>query len=49
MDVETSVKATLEIVLNVKKEDNGKFFDIDLPGHVNYHGVPLYQGGEYPW
>ncbi|KAF4981469.1 hypothetical protein FZEAL_2712 [Fusarium zealandicum] len=49
LDVETSVEATLDIVFRVKKEDNGKFLNVRVPGYEDSPTLDRYLGEEVPW
>lgn len=43
LPVETGVKSVLEILSSVGREDNGQFFNIEVPGWEKY------QGEKVPW
>ncbi|KAF3398275.1 hypothetical protein F1880_005607 [Penicillium rolfsii] len=49
IDVETSTKGVLDIVFRVRKEDNGKFFDIRVPEFDERPEPFRYTGDEIPW
>ncbi|UNI21105.1 hypothetical protein JDV02_007123 [Purpureocillium takamizusanense] len=49
LDVETSVKATLDIVDRVGAPDTGNFFNIHVPGYENAPELNRYDGGQPPW
>ncbi|KAG9785204.1 hypothetical protein ABEF93_007057 [Exophiala dermatitidis] len=49
LPVEVGVGAVLDIVEHAAKEQNGKFFDIHVPGDWRLGELQLYQGGEAPW
>ncbi|KZF23355.1 short-chain dehydrogenase-like protein [Xylona heveae TC161] len=46
---ETGAEATLNIVFRVQKEDNGKFYNIHVPGWENHEGINAYAGEIVPW
>jgi hypothetical protein len=47
--VEVGVKEVLRISKEAGKEDNGKFFDIYVPGWAEKGGFNAYLGGVLPW
>ena len=49
IDVEMSSKAVLNLILHVGREDNGKFFNIRVPGFENRPAPFQYAGEEIPW
>ena len=50
LPVDVGVKAVLEKMSKVTKEDNGKFWDIEVKGWDNPTGGPnVYRGEEQPW
>lgn len=49
LDVETGVRASLEIITQATPEMNGKFYNIHLPGWEVTNGPNSYPGGEVPW
>ncbi|KAL9039380.1 MAG: hypothetical protein Q9214_004903 [Letrouitia sp. 1 TL-2023] len=46
-DVEVGVTELKRIILESKREQNGKFLNIHVPGYEKAHGQ--YDGGEVPW
>ncbi len=49
LDIETSIKATLDIVDRVGASDTGKFFNIHVPAWEDAPGMNQYDGGQPPW
>ncbi|KAM5378551.1 hypothetical protein ACJZ2D_004505 [Fusarium nematophilum] len=49
LDVETSVRATLDIVFGATRKDNGKFLNVRVPGFEDTSLPDKYEGGEIPW
>ncbi|KAJ3525768.1 hypothetical protein NM208_g11498 [Fusarium decemcellulare] len=49
LELDTGVKATLDIVFNLKKEDNGKFLNVRVPGFEDVPTPDRFQGGQPPW
>ncbi|EKG12752.1 Short-chain dehydrogenase/reductase SDR [Macrophomina phaseolina MS6] len=49
LTIEQGSSATLDIVLRVKEADNGKFFNVHVPGWENAKGPNKYDGAEVPW
>ncbi|KAJ4260536.1 hypothetical protein NW762_007277 [Fusarium torreyae] len=49
LEVETGVNASLDVILNVTKEDNGKALNIKVPGFENSPMPDHYEGGQFPW
>jgi hypothetical protein len=49
LPVEVGVKATLDILLRSTRDDNGKFYNIYVPGYENAEGAHRYDGKEIPW
>lgn len=49
LTVDVSANATLDIVFRVGKEDNGKFFNILVPGWEQAEGINYYDGAQPPW
>jgi hypothetical protein len=49
LTVEESSKAISNVVHRVGKEDNGKFFNIHVPGWEHAEGLNQYAGENPPW
>ncbi|PWY93008.1 NAD(P)-binding protein [Aspergillus sclerotioniger CBS 115572] len=49
LTTEQSVQGILDIILPATKEDNGKFFNIRVPGWEKAEGLNQYDGAEVPW
>ncbi|EYE92425.1 SDR family oxidoreductase [Aspergillus ruber CBS 135680] len=49
LSVEQSSTGVLEIIDNATKADNGKFYNIKVPGWENAEGLNRYDGLQYPW
>ncbi|KAH8828967.1 hypothetical protein DL96DRAFT_1696015 [Flagelloscypha sp. PMI_526] len=49
LSVDQSVTAILDIFSNASVEDNGKFFNVHVPGWENAPGLNQYAGGEVDW
>ncbi|KAF5007360.1 hypothetical protein FDECE_6291 [Fusarium decemcellulare] len=49
LELDTGVNATLDIVFNLKKEDNGKFLNVRVPGFEDVPTPDRFQGGQPPW
>lgn len=49
LTVDESAKAVLEIVHGVSKADNGKFFNVKVPGWEKAEGLNQYAGGSPAW
>ena len=49
LEVETGVRAVLQLILGVTPEMNGKFLNIHVPGWEKAAGPNQYDGGEVPW
>ncbi|KAJ5751962.1 hypothetical protein N7520_008879 [Penicillium odoratum] len=49
LTVDQSANATLDIVLRAGKAENGKFFNVLVPGWENAEGINQYDGAQPPW
>jgi hypothetical protein len=49
LTVDVGATAVLEIIDQMKKDDNGKFLDIHVPGWDSKGGPNEYKGGVMPW
>lgn len=49
LSTEQSSTGVLEIIDNATKADNGKFYNIKVPGWENAEGLNRYDGLQYPW
>lgn len=46
---EQSVQGLLDIIVPATQEDNGKFFNIRVPGWEQAEGLNQYDGAVVPW
>ncbi|CAI6242860.1 unnamed protein product [Periconia digitata] len=49
LSIEQGVNGVYDVVVRVNKEDNGKFFNIHVPGWENADGPNQYDGKEVSW
>ena len=49
LEVESGVRAVLQLVLGATPAMNGKFLNIHVPGWEKATGLNQYDGGEVPW
>lgn len=49
LSVEQSSNAVLDIIFRATTADNGKFFNIHIPGWEKAEGLNQYDGAEVPW
>lgn len=49
LTINQSATAVLDIVFRAGKEDNGKFFNIRVPGWEKAQGLNQYDGAQPPW
>ncbi|OJD29425.1 short chain oxidoreductase [Diplodia corticola] len=49
LTIEQGSNATADIIFRVKKEDNGKFLNVHVPGWEKAEGINQYDGGCPPW
>ncbi|KAF4943666.1 hypothetical protein FSARC_14860 [Fusarium sarcochroum] len=49
LDLETGVNASLDVIFNVKRKDNGKALNVKVPGFENSPMPDHYEGGQFPW
>ena len=49
LPVAVGAKAALDKLLRSTKDDNGKFYNIHVPGYEHVEGPNRYDGKEVPW
>lgn len=49
LTVDASANAILDIVFRSGKADNGKFFNVFVPGWEKAEAVNQYDGAQLPW
>ena len=49
LEVESGIRAVLQLMSGVTPEMNGKFLNIHVPGWEKAAGLNQYDGGEIPW
>jgi len=49
LEVETGVRAVIDLILKSGPDQNGKFLNIYIPGWESAPGPNQYDGKELPW
>ena len=49
LTVDASTNAVLDIVFRSGKADNGKFFNVSVPGWEKAEVINRYDGAQLPW
>ena len=49
LEVKTGVKATIDLILKSRPDQNGKFLNIHVPGWKSAPGSNQYDGKDLPW
>lgn len=49
LPVETGARAVLDVIHKHEKEDNGKFYNVRVPGWEEKEGPNQYDGQIVPW